>query len=47
MLPVRPLLRPTPEGEDEGDGRSLSLLAGPRNVKPYLAKKGEQIEHGG
>ena len=27
--------------EDDG-GESLSLLAGPRNVKPYLAKKGEQ-----
>jgi DnaK suppressor protein len=26
----------------EGGASSLSLLAGPRNVKPYLAKKGEQ-----
>jgi DnaK suppressor protein len=26
--------------------RSLSLLAGPRNVKPYLAKKGEQYMGG-
>ena len=30
------------EGEEEGVDGSLSLLAGPRNVKPYLAKKGEQ-----
>lgn len=32
------------DGEDEGyeSSTSLSLLAGPRNVKPYLAKKGEQ-----
>jgi DnaK suppressor protein len=28
---------------DEGDGpEMLSLLAGPRNVKPYVAKRGEQ-----
>jgi DnaK suppressor protein len=34
-----------PDGEEEGyesGASSLSLLAGPRNVKPYLAKKGEQ-----
>jgi len=43
-----PGARPTPRfhagadgGEEDGDS-SLSLLAGPRNVKPYLAKKGEQ-----
>ena len=32
------------EGEEEGSepGSSLSLLAGPRNVTPYRAKKGEQ-----
>ena len=30
------------DGEEEGIDGSLSLLAGPRNVKPYLAKKGEQ-----
>jgi DnaK suppressor protein len=32
------------DGDDEGyeSASSLSLLAGPRNVKPYLAKKGEQ-----
>jgi DnaK suppressor protein len=27
--------------QDDGDGES-SLLAGPRNVKPYVAKRGEQ-----
>ncbi|HXQ31321.1 MAG TPA: RNA polymerase-binding protein DksA [Steroidobacteraceae bacterium] len=30
------------EGEEEQPEGALSLLAGPRNVKPYLAKKGEQ-----
>ncbi len=32
------------DGEEEGyePAANLSLLAGPRNVKPYLAKKGEQ-----
>lgn len=42
-LPLKPAPRlPTPaEPEDDGE-RSLSLLAGPRNVKPYLARKGEQ-----
>src|SRR5579871_1134368 len=29
-------------GDEDGLESSLSLLAGPRNVKPYLAKKGEQ-----
>ena len=39
------------DGEEDGVDGSLSLLAGPRNVKPYLAKKGElymskeQLEH--
>ena len=28
--------------EEEETERSVSLLAGPRNVKPYLAKKGEE-----
>jgi DnaK suppressor protein len=44
LMPARPLPRPQPaDGEEEGaEGGSLSLLAGPRNVKPYLAKKGEQ-----
>ncbi|MBS0373493.1 MAG: RNA polymerase-binding protein DksA [Proteobacteria bacterium] len=41
-LPPRTLVR-LGEGEEDGaDGGNLSLLAGPRNVKPYLAKKGEQ-----
>ena len=39
----RGIVKPMPlEGEEEGLDRSLSLLAGPRNVTPYLAKKGEQ-----
>jgi DnaK suppressor protein len=44
LMPARPLPRPQPgDGEEEaGDAASLSLLSGPRNVKPYLAKKGEQ-----
>jgi DnaK suppressor protein len=42
----RPLVIPTrtPPPEDDGDGESgsASLLAGPRNVKPYIARRGEQ-----
>jgi len=43
----RPLVMPTrtPPGDDDGDGEqtaSASLLAGPRNVKPYIARRGEQ-----
>jgi DnaK suppressor protein len=43
----RPLVLPTraaPNDEDaDGDsGGSTSLLAGPRNVKPYIARRGEQ-----
>ena len=30
------------DADAEDDENALSLLAGPRNVKPYLAKKGEQ-----
>jgi DnaK suppressor protein len=36
---------------DDGDGGDLSLLAGPRNVQPYIVKRGElymskeQLEH--
>jgi DnaK suppressor protein len=43
--PVRPLPRVpgmTGDGAEDDAESSLSLLAGPRNVKPYLAKKGEQ-----
>ncbi len=41
---------PMPDGDEEID-HGLALLSGPRNVKPYLAKKGEeymgttQLEH--
>jgi DnaK suppressor protein len=43
----RPLVMPTrtPPSEDDGDNESSgspSLLAGPRNVKPYIARRGEQ-----
>jgi len=43
---IRPLVVPRPAaGEDEGESdsaASASLLAGPRNVKPYIARRGEQ-----
>jgi DnaK suppressor protein len=43
---TRPLvLTRVPQNDDEGDGESAasaSLLAGPRNVKPYIARRGEQ-----
>ena len=42
----RPLVMPTrtPPADDDGDesSGSASLLAGPRNVKPYIARRGEQ-----
>jgi DnaK suppressor protein len=42
----RPLVIPTrtPPADDDGDesSGSASLLAGPRNVKPYIARRGEQ-----
>ncbi len=43
----RPLVIPTrtPPPDDDGDGEpsgAASLLAGPRNVKPYIARRGEQ-----
>jgi DnaK suppressor protein len=34
-------LRPTYEAADDGDGAE-NLLAGPRNVQPYVVKRGEQ-----
>jgi DnaK suppressor protein len=40
----RPLVLPTrsaPSDEEDGDGPA-NLLAGPRNVKPYIARRGEQ-----
>ncbi len=43
---IRPLVGTTgaPSLEEEADGESgaASLLAGPRNVKPYIARRGEQ-----
>jgi len=45
----RPLVMPTrmalPSADDDGENDSpgsASLLAGPRNVKPYIARRGEQ-----
>jgi DnaK suppressor protein len=42
----RPLVIPTrmPPPDDDGEepSASASLLAGPRNVKPYIARRGEQ-----
>jgi DnaK suppressor protein len=44
----RPMVLPTrvtPPADDDADGEvasSTSLLAGPRNVKPYIARRGEQ-----
>ena len=41
--PLRPRLPPVVAAEgDEGDVGDTSLLAGPRNVQPYIAKRGEQ-----
>jgi len=39
--PVPPARPASADGEDEYEG-GQSLLAGPRNVQPYLPKKGEQ-----
>jgi len=43
---TRPLvLTRVPSNDEDGDGEtaaSASLLAGPRNVKPYIARRGEQ-----
>ena len=50
-MPVRPVVRAldvgdqNAGGEEDADGQdsaSPSLLAGPRNVKPYIARRGEQ-----
>ncbi len=43
----RPMVMPTrtPPSDDDGEveqAGSASLLAGPRNVKPYIARRGEQ-----
>ncbi len=44
---TRPLVMPTRPVQNDDDGEtdpsaSPSLLAGPRNVKPYIARRGEQ-----
>jgi len=44
---TRPLVVPTRPAQNDDDGEtdptvSASLLAGPRNVKPYIARRGEQ-----
>jgi len=44
---TRPLVLPTRPAQNDDDGEtdpsaSPSLLAGPRNVKPYIARRGEQ-----
>jgi DnaK suppressor protein len=43
---TRPLVMTrVPQSDEDGDsdaGASASLLAGPRNVKPYIARRGEQ-----
>ena len=39
------MLPRVPQNDEDGDGESsasASLLAGPRNVKPYIARRGEQ-----
>jgi DnaK suppressor protein len=42
----RPLVMPArvPQNDEDGEpeGLAASLLAGPRNVKPYIARRGEQ-----
>jgi DnaK suppressor protein len=43
---IRPLVMPRPlQNDEDADGeaaQNASLLAGPRNVKPYIARRGEQ-----
>jgi DnaK suppressor protein len=41
VAPVRSAARPAPEHAEDVDGGE-NLLAGPRNVQPYVAKRGEQ-----
>ena len=40
--PARVAPRPAADAEDADGADPSSLLAGPRNVKPYIAKRGEQ-----
>ncbi len=45
IIPDRPPIRvaPPPSADGDGDGdENTSLLAGPRNVQPYIPKRGEQ-----
>jgi len=39
---VMPARAPLNDEDGEADGSAASLLAGPRNVKPYIARRGEQ-----
>jgi DnaK suppressor protein len=51
LTPARPIAMPVAADADGSDEENASLLAGPRNVKPYIAKRGEeymnkeQLEH--
>jgi DnaK suppressor protein len=42
--PAAPTVRPVPtfESAEDSDASDSSLLAGPRNVQPYVVKRGEQ-----
>jgi DnaK suppressor protein len=43
LAPAAPLPQPRPLESDESEnGEPGSLLAGPRNVKPYIVRRGEQ-----
>ena len=51
LTPVRPIALPLTADADGSDDEGASLLAGPRNVRPYIARRGEeymnkeQLEH--
>ena len=43
LIPERPPMRVAPPSDADGDDtENTSLLAGPRNVQPYIPKRGEQ-----
>lgn len=42
LTPARPLPVPVAIDADGSDDEAASLLAGPRNVKPYIARRGEE-----
>ena len=43
IIPERPPMRVAPPSDaDSDDNENTSLLAGPRNVQPYIPKRGEQ-----